>query len=54
MKGGRGPNRAGSALTWVSGECEGPGGSGRIFLFFKVYFSTCWGMEGVLVLQVLN
>lgn len=38
MKGGRGSNRGGSALTWVSGECEGPGGSGKIFLVFQGLF----------------
>lgn len=41
-----GSNRARASATWVSAECEGPRGSGKISFFFKVYFSTCWGMEG--------
>lgn len=46
VKGGRGSSLTRFALIRFSGEREGPEGSGKIFLFFKVYFSMRRGMEG--------
>lgn len=49
VKGGKGSNRGRPALTWVSGECEGPGGSGGIFLVFKGLFFYVLEDGGLLV-----
>lgn len=51
VKGGRGSNRARSALTWVNGECEGPGRKWKAFLVFQGLFFYVLGDGGALVFR---